>query len=52
MTGGSEPLLAIPSGALLPDIGVGSREEQESKGGSNEKLIGLRKGEVYVTSVG
>lgn len=34
VTGGSEPLVAIPSGALLPDIGEGAVEErQESKGG-------------------
>ena len=40
MTGGSEPLLAIPSEVLLPDIGFQRKDQQSKqwKGGLQQKV--------------
>ena len=52
MTGGSEPLLAIPSGVLLPDIGYQKKDQQseQSRWPPAKSLIGLNT-EVYVNAV-
>jgi hypothetical protein len=40
MTGGSEPLLAIPGEVLLPDIGFQRKDQQSEqwKGGLQQKV--------------